>query len=84
MRKDKHKYQIGDVLYEPSKMYKRIITWNIVDILVEEYVHDYKTIFVVNDSTTLGKTTKYLTDVIRWCDTIEEAIEELYGGAEVC
>lgn len=83
MRKDKYKYQIGDVLYEPSRMYKRIITWKIVYIVVEEYVHDYKTIFVV-ESDTLRKATKYLTDVIRWRDTIEEAIEELYGGAEVC
>ena len=83
MRKDKHKYQIGDVLYEPSKMYKRVITWQIVDILVEEYVSGYKTIFVV-ESDTLGKATKYLTDVIHWCETSEEAAEELYGGAKVC
>lgn len=84
MRKDKHKYQIGDILYEPSKMYNRVIEWKIVDIFVEEYVGGYKSIFIVNNSNTLVKTTKFLTDIIHWCDTCEEAIKELYGGAVVC
>lgn len=83
MRQNKYKYQIGDILYEPSKMYNRVIEWQIVDIFVEEYVGGYKTLFGVK-SNTLGKTTKFLTDIIHWCDTCEEAIEELYGGAAAC
>ena len=73
MRKDKHKYQIGDVLYEPSKMYKRVITWQIVDILVEEYVSGYKPIFVC-ESKSFDRAEKFLTDIIHWFDTCDEAI----------
>ena len=78
MRKDKHVYQIGDVLYESSKMYNRVIEWKIIDIVVEAYVGGYKTIFIV-ESESFGRTTKFLTDIIHWCDTYLEAEKQLKG-----
>ena len=82
MRKDKYMYQIGDVLYEPSKMYKRVIEWAIIDIFVEEYVGGYKTLFRV-ESEVFGRATKFLTDIIHWYDTYDEAVKEL-GGIAAC
>ena len=78
MRQNKYMYQIGDVLYEPSKMYKRVIEWKIIDIVVEEYVGGYKTIFRVK-SEMFGTGNKFLSDVTHLCDTYDEAVKELGG-----
>ncbi len=36
MKKDKYKIQIGDVLYEPSKMYGKVIEHKILDYSEEK------------------------------------------------
>ena len=76
MRQNKRKYQIGDILYEPSKMYNRVIEWKIIDIFVEEYVGGYKTIFGVQ-SEFLGIKEQFITDIIHWYDTYDEAVVKL-------
>ena len=81
MRKNKHKIQIGDILYEVSLMRNKVIEYKIVDIFLENYsyVREYKVVFKVEYK--LGDleftSEKYLGDVIQWFDTIEEADEEL-------
>ena len=76
MRKDKFKLQRGDTLYEASKMYKRVIEWEIIDIFVEQYISDYKIIVVVK-SDLFGQATKFLSDVLHWYDIPEAAAENL-------
>lgn len=76
MRKNKFKLQRGDVLYEASKMYKRVIEWEIVDIFVEQYISGYKTIVVVK-SDLFGQATKFLSDVMLWYDIPEAAAKQL-------
>lgn len=81
MRKDKHKIQIGDILYEVSLMRNKVIEYKIVDISVENYsyIREYKVVFKVEYKLDDLEFTseKYLGDVIQWFDTIEEAEEEL-------
>ena len=76
MKKDKFKLQRGDVLYEASKMYNKVIEWEIVDIFVEQYISGYKTIVVVK-SDLFGKATKFLNDVFHLYDIPEAAAENL-------
>ena len=83
MRKDKFKYQIGDVLYEASFTYARIVEWEIVDIFVEPYVGGYKTIFTVK-SDIFGKANKFLYDVCQWYDIPETAEAELQKKLDAC
>lgn len=54
MRKDKYKYQIGDILYEASTSYVKVFAWKIVDIFVENYVGGPKVIFRVERDTENG------------------------------
>lgn len=72
MRKNKYKIQIGDVLYEASKMYGKVIEWRINDIFVEHYMGGDKTILTV-ESPVYGRSEKFLSDVTHWHDTDEEA-----------
>ena len=37
MKKDKYKIQIGDVMFEASKMYNKVIQHTILDIYFEKY-----------------------------------------------
>ena len=71
MKKDKYKTQIGDVMFEASKMYGRVIQHTILDIYFEQYVTGYKAV-VVTDSY-LGIQTKYASDVCNWYDSAKEA-----------
>ena len=75
MKKDKYKIQIGDLMFEASKMYNRVIQHMILDIYFEQYVTGYKTV-VVTDSY-LGRQNKYASDVCNWYDSAEEAEEAL-------
>jgi hypothetical protein len=76
MRQNKYMYQIGDKLYEASFMYARVIEWEIVDILIEEYVSGFKTIVVVK-SDLLGTGNKFVSDITQWYDNPDEAEEKL-------
>ncbi len=78
MKKDKYKIQIGDVLYEPSKMYGKVIEHKILDIYFENYVSGYKTIVVTESY--LGKSSRFSADVLHWLDTAEKAEEVLNGS----
>ena len=75
VKQDKFKIQRGDVLYEPSMMYSRVIEHEIVDIFLESYASGYKTILKTKSS--LGYAEKFASDVVYWCDTEEEALEKL-------
>lgn len=72
MRKEKHKIQIGDILYENSVSNEKVIKWLIADIYVSEYAMGNATIFVV-ESEEYGRQEKFLGDVRFWFDTAEEA-----------
>ena len=48
MKKDKYKIQIGDVMFEASKMYHKVIQHVIRDIYFEQYISGYKTVVVRN------------------------------------
>ena len=75
MKKDKYKIQIGDVMFEASKMYNKVIQHTILDIYFEKYVTGYKTVVVTVSY--LGKQTKYASDVCNWYDSLKEAEEAL-------
>ena len=79
MRKNKFKIQIGDVLYEASETYHRVIEWKIKDIFVEHYIGGNKTIFTV-ESPVFGRSEKFLGTVAYWHDTYEEAEKALMRG----
>ena len=36
MRKDKYKVQVGDVLYQASKSYKKVFAWKVIAIWLED------------------------------------------------
>lgn len=76
MKKDKHKIQVGDILYEPSKMYGKVIEHKIVDIFFEGYISGWKTMVVTESY--LGRYTKFCSDVLHWPDTKEAAEAELF------
>lgn len=80
-RKDKFKIQIGDILYEPSIMYGKVIKHEVIDCFVEDYISGYKTIFVTKSY--LGISCKFLNDIRAWCDTEEDAIGMLEKHREV-
>lgn len=88
MRKDKYKIQIGDILYEASISYGRVIEYKIVDVFVENYFLSggYKVIFKVEYKLGESEFTseKYLGDVTQWFDTKEEAEEELRNKRYIC
>lgn len=75
MRKEKFKIQVGDVLYEPSIMYGKVIEHKVVNVFLEDYVSGWKTMVVTESY--LGRVTKFCTDVINWFDTEEEAEKAL-------
>lgn len=80
MRKDKYKYQIGDILYEASTSYVKVFAWKIVDIFVENYVGGPKVVFRVERDTENGwiwARDRYLSDIQMMYDTQKEAEEEL-------
>lgn len=62
MKKDKYKIQIGDLMFEASKMYSKVIQHTISDIYFEQYMGGYKTVVVTNSY--LGRQCKYASDVM--------------------
>ena len=75
MKKDKYKIQIGDVMFEASKMYHKVIQHVIKDIYFEQYVSGYKTVVVTESY--LGTQSKYASDVCSWHDCAKEAEKAL-------
>lgn len=75
MRKEKFKIQVGDVLYEPSIMYGKVIEHKVVNVFLKDYVSGWKTMVVTESY--IGRGTKFCTDVINWFDTEEEAEKAL-------
>ena len=75
MRKEKFKIQVGDVLYEASIMYGKVIEHKVVNVFLEDYVSGWKTMVVTESY--LGRNTNFCTDVINWFDTVEEAEKSL-------
>ena len=75
--KDANSISIGDVLYEPSIMYRKVIEHVIVDIHLERYISGWKTIIVTESY--LGKQNKFVSDITHWCHTQEEASRILIG-----
>lgn len=73
---NKNEIRIGDVLYEPSIMYKKAIEHKIVDMYLEKYVSGWGTI-VVTESYLGRRSSHFASDVTRWCLTKEEAEHEL-------
>lgn len=71
MRKDKYKWQIGDIVYEASKSYGKVFEHEIVDIWIEDYLSGPKTIVRVNT----GEWTKekFMSDIVHYYNTREEA-----------
>ena len=80
MRKDKYKWQIGDIVYEASKSYGKVKELEIADIWIEDYLSGPKAIIRLNerDSVSGRRTwthTKFMSDIVNGdCyDTREEA-----------
>lgn len=72
---NKNEIRIGDVLYEPSIMYKKVIEHKIVDIHMEKYLSVWGTIVVTESY--FGRNSKFASDVIHWYPTKEDAEREL-------
>lgn len=72
---NKNEIRIGDVLYEPSIMYKKVIEHKIVDMYLEKYVSGWGPIVITKSY--LGRNSHFASDVTRWCLTKEEAEHEL-------
>jgi hypothetical protein len=80
MRQDKHKWQIGDVVYEASKSHKKVKELEIADIWIEDYLSGPKAIVRLNErDSESGRLTwthtKFMSDIVNGdCyDTREEA-----------
>lgn len=74
---DKHKIQIGDVLYQPSKSYNKVFAWTVVEIWVENYLTGPKTI--VKCSNGIWTEEFFLSDVVRFSRSREFAERHLAG-----
>lgn len=57
----KNEIRIGDVLYEPSIMYKRVIEHKIVDMYLEAYISGWGTIVVTESY--MGRGKKFASDI---------------------
>lgn len=66
--------RIGDLLYEPSIMYKRVIEHKVVDMYMEQYISGWGTIIVTESY--LGRASKFASDITKWYPTKEEAEHE--------
>ena len=71
---NKNEIRIGDVLYEPSIMYKKVVEHKIVDMYLEKYVSGWGPIVVTESY--LGRSSHFASDVTHWCLTKEEAEHE--------
>lgn len=68
---NKNEIRIGDVLYEPSIMYNRVIEHRIVDMYMEKYISGWGTI--ITTESWLGRNSRFASDVIHWHLTKEDA-----------
>lgn len=66
-----NKIRIGDVLYEPSVMYKRVIEHKIVDMYLEAYISGWGTIVVTESY--MGRGKKFASDIKNWHFDKEDA-----------
>ena len=87
--KDKFKIKIGDVLFENSKSYNKVFEWKVLDIWLEDYISENKTIIKCSN----GSWTKefFVADVLamyRSKEEVEQALtcrksrQDEKGGAE--
>ena len=63
--------RIGDVLYEPSVMYNRVIEHRIVDMYMEKYISGWGTIIITESW--LGRNSRFASDVTHWKLSQEDA-----------
>ena len=70
-RKDKHKIQVGDKLYQYSKSYGKVFEWEILEIWLEDYIGGNKTIVKCSNGTWTKEF--FASDVIYFFETREEA-----------
>ena len=73
--KDKSKIQIGDVLFESSKSYKKIFEWKVLDIWLEDYIGGNKTVVKCSNGTWTKEF--FASDIIAMYRTREEAEKAL-------
>lgn len=67
----KNEIHIGDVLYEPSIMYKRVIEHKIVDIYLEAFISGWGTMVVTESYN--GRRKKFASDIRNWHFNKEDA-----------
>lgn len=86
MRQNEYQTRIGDVLYEASFTYRKVIEWEILDIYVEDYLSGAKPVFVVRDTNSdwSGRGVKFIGDILNWYNTREEAEEDLKKRLDKC
>lgn len=74
-RKDEHKIQIGDTLYQCSTTYEKVFEWVVLDIWLENYASGNKTIVKCSN----GSWTKefFVVDVLHFYNTEKKAKEQL-------
>lgn len=75
--KDKHKIQVGDVLYQASKSYNKVFEWKVLEIWVENYLTGPKTIVKCSNGTWTEEF--FLSDVVRFSRRREFAEMHLVG-----
>ena len=61
---NKNEIRIGNVLYEPSIMYNRVIEHRIVDMYMEKYISGWGTIVVTESY--MGRGKKFASDIKNW------------------
>jgi hypothetical protein len=67
----KNEIRIGDVLYEPSVTYKRVIEHKIVDMYLEAFISGWGTIVVTESY--MGRGKKFASDIKNWHFDKEDA-----------
>ena len=71
MRKEKYKVQVGDVLYQASKSYKKVFAWKVIAIWLEDYISGTKTVLSCSNGTWAEEF--FASDVREWFDMREDA-----------
>lgn len=79
MKQNPNQIRIGDVLYEASRMHKKVIAWKIDDIFFENHVSGWKVIIKVTTPINNCHMTRtfFEADIMDMCDTPEEAEKKL-------
>lgn len=79
-----YKIHIGDVFYEPSFMYRKVLEWKIEDIFLEAYIGCWKTAIRVSNEDRQDIRTVYASDVLSWFTTKEDAEKALEDKLNAC